>query len=229
MSSANEALLAGLPIFSRLSAEDRAALSRVAEAKLYTKGQRLFNEGDPADHFHTIVRGRLKVFKETADGRDLILAILGPGDPVGAVAVYMDRPFPATAEALEDTVVVSITAPEFYRLAEGSASMLRGLLHGLTHRLMELTTRLATLTGGRVEPRFARLFVRLAEEMGREADGGVLVPLRLSRQELADMTGTTIETCIRIMSRWRKAAIVLTHDRGFLIADLSALREMAES
>ena len=88
--------------------------------------------------------------------------------------------------------------------------MVRGLLLGLTHRLVELTNRLTELTGGRVESRFARLFLKLAQDLGRPAPKGTFIPLPLSRQELADMTGTTIETCIRIMSRWGKDDIVPT-------------------
>jgi CRP/FNR family transcriptional regulator len=94
---------------------------------------------------------------------------------------------------------------------------------GLTIRLVELTNRLAELSGGRIEPRFARLFLKLAGEMGRAERGGTFIPLPLSRQELADMTGTTIETCIRIMSRWGKQEVVRTDKDGFTILDRRAL------
>jgi CRP-like cAMP-binding protein len=94
-------------------------------------------------------------------------------------------------------------------------------------RLVELTNRLAELTGGRIEPRFARLFLKLATEMGRAERGGTFVPLALSRQELADLTGTTIETCIRIMSRWNKDEVVRTEKDGFVVLDASALEHLA--
>ena len=99
---------------------------------------------------------------------------------------------------------VMIPRAKFFSLLEQHPSLVRGLLAGLTHRLVELTNRLAELSGGTVERRFARLFLKLSSEMGRQERGGTFVPLSLSRQELADMTGTTIETCIRIMSRWGK-------------------------
>jgi CRP/FNR family transcriptional regulator len=105
--------------------------------------------------------------------------------------------------------------------------MVRGLLVGLTHRLVELTTRLTELTGGRVEGRLARFFLKLAENMGRDSGHGIFIPLALSRQELADMIGTTIETSIRIMSRWGKDGIVLTEKDGFVIADRSALEALS--
>ena len=99
----------------------------------------------------------------------------------------------------------------------------RGLLVGLTHRLVELTNRLTELSGGRVEGRLARFLLKLATDIGQRRDEGVFIPLALSRQELADMIGTTIETSIRIMSRWGKDAIVRTDKDGFVILDRAAL------
>jgi CRP-like cAMP-binding protein len=159
----------------------------------------------------------------TPSGKDIILEIFGPGDPLGAVAVYEGRPFPASAVALEDTACILVPRAAFFALLEAHPSLVRGLLLGLTHRLVELTNRLTDLTGGRVEARFARLFLKLAQDLGRPVPDGTFIPLALSRQELADMTGTTIETCIRIMSRWGKEDIVRTEKEGFVVLDKAAL------
>ena len=105
--------------------------------------------------------------------------------------------------------------------------MVRGLLVGLTHRLVELTNRLTELSGGRVEGRLARFFLKLAQDMGQMRPEGTFIPLALSRQELADMIGTTIETSIRIMSRWGKDDIVRTEKDGFVVVDRSALETVA--
>ena len=121
--------------------------------------------------------------------------------------------------ALEDTTCVIIPRRAFFDLLEASPSLVRGLLLGMTTRLVELTNRLADLTGGRIDGRFARLFLKLASETGRAERGGTFIPIALSRQELADMTGTTVETCIRIMSRWNKEAIVRTEKDGFVVLD----------
>jgi CRP/FNR family transcriptional regulator len=143
------------------------------------------------------------------------------------VAAYDGRPFPASAVALEETVCVVIPRAVFFRLLEEQPSLVRGLMLGLTVRLVELTNRLAELSGSRIEPRFARLFLKLAGELGRPDRGGIFIPLTLSRQELADMTGTTIETAIRIMSRWGKDAIVHTDKDGFVIIDRRTLEATA--
>jgi CRP/FNR family transcriptional regulator len=97
----------------------------------------------------------------------------------------------------------------------------------LTQRLVELTNRLAELSGSRVEARFARLFLKLGDNVGRPVNGGIGIPMALSRQELADLTGTTIETAIRIMSRWGKDEIVRTDKDGFVLLDRAALEEIA--
>ena len=206
-------------VFSKLGSEDRRRLAEVARVHLFRRGETVFAEGDPPDHFCTVVTGRVKVFKMTPAGKDVILEIFGAGDPLGAVAAYDGHPFPASAVAIEDSQVLFVPRQAFFALLERHPTLVRGLLSGLTHRLAELAFRLAELTGGRVEPRFARLFLKLAQEQGRPERGGTFIPVVLSRQELADMTGTTIETTIRIMSRWGKHRIVLTEKDGFLVVN----------
>jgi CRP/FNR family transcriptional regulator len=214
-------------LFRRLSAEDRQRLAAVASVRTFEKGGTLFAEGDASDSLYTVIEGRVKVFKVTARGTDVILEIFGPGDPVGAVAVYESRDYPASAVALEPTRCVLIPRRAFFSLLETYPTMVRGLLIGLTHRLVELTNRLTELSGGRVEARLARFLLKLADDIGQRRDGGTFIPLALSRQELADMIGTTIETSIRIMSRWGKQDVVRTEKDGFLVVDRSALEAVA--
>lgn len=221
MERAEEALRR-TPIFSRLSEPDRQRIADVARVEDYRKGDLIFEQDSPSA-FYAIASGRVKIFKAMSNGKDVILEVFGPGDPLGAVAAYMERPFPASAAALEDTTCVVIPGPAFFGLLETNPSLVRGLLLGLTTRLVELTNRLAQLTGGRVESRFARVFLNLASRMGRDERGGTFIPLVLSRQELADMMGTTIETCIRIMSRWNKDGVVRTDKDGFVVLDRGEL------
>jgi CRP-like cAMP-binding protein len=214
-------------LFRRMTPEDRQRLAAVATMTQFDKGDALFNEGDGSDRLYTVLTGRVKVFKVTARGTDVILEIFGPGDSVGAVAVYESRPYPASAVALEPTTCLVIPRQAFFSLLETHPSMVRGLLVGLTHRLVELTNRLTELSGGRIEGRLARFFLKLAKDMGQARPGGTFIPLTLSRQELADMIGTTIETSIRIMSRWGKDEVVRTEKDGFLVVDRDALETLA--
>jgi CRP-like cAMP-binding protein len=210
-----------IPILSSLTADDRRALEPLCELHAYEKGARIFEEGDPAGDIYFLFLGRVKIVKMAGD-RDLILEILGPGEPVGAVAVYERRPFPATAIALDPCGVISIPSRDFFALLEKRPEITRRLLAGLTMRLMALNRRMADMTGS-VEVRIARLFSTLAERTGEKTPEGVLIPIALSRQDIADLVGTTIETAIRVMSRWHKEGIVETERKGFRIRDPGAL------
>jgi len=222
-----EAVLRVTPVFRKLAPQDLHTIAQHAAVRHYDKGQVVFEQDTPSDAFYTIASGRVKIFKMLPTGKDMILEVFGKGDPLGALAAYDGRPFPASAVALEETVCIVIPRPVFFRLLEEHPSLVRGLMLGLTMRLVELTNRLAELSGTRIEPRFARLFLKLSGEMGKQERGGTFIPLALSRQELADMTGTTIETAIRIMSRWGKEEVVHTEKDGFVILDRRTLEATA--
>jgi CRP-like cAMP-binding protein len=227
MQDAFEGILRRTTIFRGLSADDRRRLSAIASLRQFEKGEALFREGDASDHLVTVLTGRVKVVKTTARGTDVILEIFGPGDPVGAVAAYETRPYPASAIAIEPSSCLFVPRHTFFALLEEHPTLVRGLLVGLTHRMIELTNRLTELSGGKVEARLARFFLKLASDMGQIRDAGAFIPMVLSRQELADLMGTTIETTIRIMSRWGKDDIVLTERDGFLVRDRSTLESVA--
>lgn len=219
--------LARSPLFRGLAVADREALAAVSALRSYARGEELFGEGDPSDVLFVVVDGLVKIVKMTPAGKELILEIFGPGDPVGAVAVFAGQPFPASARALEPARCIVTPRARFFRLLESNPSLVRGLLASLTLRLMELTGRLADLAGAKVEERLARFLLRKANEQPRREHGGLFVPLALSRQELADMTGTTIETAIRVMSRWAKSGVVATRDDGFVVLDPPRLARIA--
>jgi CRP/FNR family transcriptional regulator len=227
VSAAVESALALVGMYRRLDAEDRRRLAAVSVLRDYGRGDEVFAEGDPGDAFYVVASGRVKVVKSTPSGKEVILEIFGPGDPLGAVVAYEGKPFPATARVLEATRCIVTPRETFFRLLAEHPSLVRGLLSGLTLRLIELTNRLANLTGARVEERMARLFLQKLDELGRPERGGDFLPLALTRQELADLSGTTIETAIRVMSRWSKAGLVRTEEDGFTILDRAELERLA--
>lgn len=216
------------PIFHGLSEHDLAPLVPHVRVVEFSRGAVVFAEGDPADRLYFVAAGRVKVCRVSPGGDERILCVFGAGDPLGAVAVYEGKPFPATAVALEASTCLAIERIAFFALLERSPTLVRGLLLGLTRRLVELTGRLGDLTGGRVEQRVARVFVKLANEVGRPGSDGIVIPMRLTRQELADLTGTTVETAIRIMSRWGKQRILRTEPTGFVVLDAEALGRIGD-
>ena len=212
-----------IPLLAGLRPDDRNALEPLCRIREYEKGDTIFREAEPADRIYFVITGRVKIVKATGS-RDFILEILGTGEPVGAVAAFERRPFPATAIAMEKSTLLSIPEREFFQLLETRPEMTRSLLGGLTLRLMMLNKRMADMTGS-VEVRAARLFLTLSERMGVPRGEHTFIPLALSRQELADLLGTTLETTIRLMSRWQKENVVLTERDGFVIAQAEQLRE----
>jgi CRP-like cAMP-binding protein len=213
-----------IPLLSALQKGDRDALAPLCRMRGFEKGETIFREGDPADRIWFVHIGRVKIVK-AAGGRDVILEILGPGEPVGAVAVFERRPFPASAVAIEPSGLLSIPEREFFALLEKRPEMMRHVLAGLTYRLMMVNKRLADMTGS-AEQRAARLFLTLADRVGLPIGSAITIPLTLSRQEVADLIGTTLETAIRLMSRWQKDGLVLTEKTGFVIPDPAALRAL---
>jgi CRP/FNR family transcriptional regulator len=117
----------------------------------------------------------------------------------------------------------------FFALLERHPTLVRSFILGLTHRIVELTRRIPEVTGGRVETRFAHLFLKLADKMGTPGPEGTYIPMALSRQDLADLTSTSVETCIRIMSRWGKEAVVRTEKDGFVLLDRQMLESLAQA
>lgn len=192
----------------------------------WDKGETIFEEGSPPDFIATVLAGRVKVVKQQPSGKEVILEIFGPGDPVGAVVAYEGRPYPASAIALERTTCLLVRRGPLFGLLEQHPTLVRGLLSAFTRRIVELAQRIPEVAGARVETRFAHLFLKLADRVGRPRGNAVFIPMVLSRQELADLTGTTIETCIRLMSRWGKEGILETEKDGFVLANRSALEAL---
>lgn len=215
-----------IPLLAALKPDDRAALEPLCRMRGYEKGEVIFREGDPGDRIYFIYAGRVKITK-AAGTREIILEILGPGEAVGAVAAFERRPFPASAFAIEPAGLLSIPEHDFFQLLERRPGMMRHMLSGLTMRLIMVNKRLADMTGS-AESRAARLFLTLSERMGKKEGDRAFLPLALSRQELADLLGTTLETAIRLMSRWQKEELLITEKGGFTIPNVEALRAIAE-
>ena len=217
------------PFFRRLTEADLERLAAIAVSKGYAKGEVVFSEGDAPAYLHTIASGRVKMVKRMPSGKEVILEIMGPGDPLGAVVAYEDRPYPATAVAQEPVQALLFPRSELFAMLEQHPSVVRGFLSGMARRIVELTQRIPEVAGGRVETRFALLFLKLSDNLGPAEGPATFIPLPLSRQDLADLTGTTLETSIRVMSRWGKEGVVQTAPDGFRIEDKEFLERLANA
>ncbi len=209
--------------FDALPEDVRRALCEIGAARDYQRGDVLLAQGGESRTLRVVQAGRAKLTRDLVGGRTVVLALFGPGEFCGAIPALSGLPSDASIVALGPLAVLEIERDAFLELVAGRLELLGVLLPALAGRLTECTNCLVELTGERVEPRLAALFLRLADECGVAGTRGVLVPIRLTRQELADLVGTTLETAIRIFSRWHKTGALETGDDGFLLVDRAAL------
>ena len=218
-----------LPPFDALPAEVRAALRAIGSERGYPSGDVLLAHGETSRWIRVLLSGRAKLTRELAAGRTVILALLGPGDFCGAIPALSSLPSDASIVALGTLSVLEIDREAFLALIAGRPELLGVLLPALAGRLTECRHCLVELTGQRVEPRLAALFLRLADDCGVTEARGVRVPIRLSRQDLADLVGTSLETAIRIFSRWHRTGVLETGSDGFLLVDRGTLERVLHS
>ncbi len=224
-----------LPMFRGLGPAEQRQLAAVAALRDYARGDFLWRTGDASEHLTLVVSGRVKIVRHT-DAGDVILEIFGEGEPVGAIAVYNYLPYPASAVCLEPATILSIPRRDFFELIDRHPDFARALIRELTQLVVALTRKLEEMRGQRVETRIAQLFLTLAGRMGEPVrsaagaaggDDGVEIPIQLSRQEVADLVGTTVESSIRVLSRWGREGLLLTGEGRFVIPSLARLRAAA--
>ena len=187
----------------------------------------LIADGEVLAAFFVVTGGCVKMCRPTASGRNLILALAGPGEPVGVSAALSGEASSARWEAVVDSDLLEVGRRDLYALLGRRPELLVELLPWLTRQLVECRNCLVETSCSRVESRFAALFLRLAEKTGQPVAEGAAISLPLSRQELADLTGTTIETAIRVMTRWARQGLVATRRGGFVLLDRPRLEALS--
>ena len=216
-----------VPFLRAIPAEKRRRLLPRAALRTFSRTQGLWCDGQMTNDFSFLARGRVKLVKCNADGKETILDLCLPGQLLCASAVCAVAPYCCRAVAAEDdTTVLSLPRQDLLELVERNPPMTHGFMKEITCRTATLCRRVNELAGGQVERRVSKLLLRLADEVGQARDGeGTWIPVALSRQDLADMCGTTIETAIRIMSRLQREGIVQTVTSGFVVANRPALED----
>jgi CRP/FNR family transcriptional regulator len=198
------------------------------ELRAFQRNQALWREGEHPSRLGIVLEGRIKRVKHRAIGRDLIIDLPGPGRILGLLPPGEEGE-PISVIGLAQGTLGMIDRQDFLSMLRSHPLVAINLSRALTYDRTTLIQRLEEITAGSVEARLAGLLSRLADEEGEEDDdGGIHLGLPLSRQDLADLADTTIETAIRIMSRWNRDGIVLTQRDGFQIPDLEALEERME-
>jgi CRP-like cAMP-binding protein len=217
--------LSTLPGFRVLPEADRMALDRQTRTIDVHRGQVLFCEGEPADSVWAVAAGKVHILKSGPDGREIVLEVIAPEELFGAIAAIEDRPYPASAVATADGSVWRVAASVVRDLCRLYPTLRGAIMGQVAARLRSAHDRLRSVALERVEQRLARALLTLAPKIGVDEDGNT--SLDVTRQELADMTGTTVETAIRITSRWQSAGLIATSRRHIVLLDQAQLQQIA--
>ena len=222
------ALLRGNPVFAGLPAREIEALAGLVTEEPHRARAHVFMEGDAPRWFYVVKSGHVKILRQSKTGKDVVLELLGPGEVFGGVAVIEKRPYPASAQATEATVVLKIPADPMIALAERHPAFIKEVALMIGRRLRAAHDSVKSLAVDPVEARLAGALLRLAEREGTRGKDGVTLPFHLTRQSLADMTGTTVETTIRVVSRWLKDGLLSDVGGRLALGDVAGLRALAE-
>ena len=219
-SAARTEILKKSLIFSCLNKDELVELGGLTVEHSFTPGKFVFWEGDTPDWFYIIAEGRIKVLKNSSQGKEFIIAFFGPGEMFGEVAVLEDKPYPASSQAVTETTVLGIRRKDFLSFLADRPQVALRIINVLSGRLRDAQGRLIDLAGERVEQRLAKTLLMLYTKLGAS--------LPFTRQEIADMTGTTIETAIRLMTRLKERGIIRSVRGRTIILDETKLRLLSE-
>lgn len=222
------AFLRSNPVFAGIPAREIESVAAIAVEESHRARGYVFMEGDAPRWFYVVRSGHVKIIRHSKTGKDVVLELLRPGEVFGGVAVIERRPYPASAQATEATVVLKIPAEPVIALSERHPGFIKEMALLIGRRLRAAHDSVKSLAVDPVEVRLAATLLRLAEREGPRGKDRVALPFRLTRQSLADMSGTTVETAIRVLGRWLREGLLADEEGRLVILDESALRDRAE-
>jgi CRP/FNR family transcriptional regulator, nitrogen oxide reductase regulator len=216
-------------LFRAMTAFERDAVLGAGAHRSLRKAQILIRQGEPASTFFLVGSGYLKLTQLTPDGAEVIVRFVGPGDPVAGVAALGEAPYPVTAAACDAVDVLAWSRGELAELLARYPQLKTNILREMTAHLDDALTRLRELATLDVRQRLAHTLLRLTQP-GKGATGGVglTVPHTLTRQELAELTGTTLFTVSRILTEWEGAGLVHSTRAHVAVLDAERLRDAAD-
>ncbi len=214
-----------IPFFTGFTDDELELVSAVMVEKKYDRNALLFLEGDRGEALFVIRKGRVKISKSTADGREQILHMLRDGDIFAEVILFDQGPYPATAEAVDDTSVWLLRCDDMEKLLQTHPLLGVKLLRIMSKRLRQAQLLIRDLALHDAYGRLAGLLLRFIRREGKQAKEGIILDLELTRQDIASMIGTSRETVARILSRFQKDGILVLDRQRITILDAEKLRD----
>lgn len=216
-------VIAHAPLFQGLPDLQYEELARIARLRNYKKGDVIFSEGDEGTGFFTVVSGRIKIFKLSAEGKEQIFHFFESGEVFGEVAVFTGRGYPANAEADEKSSLLFFPRADFVALIKDDPSLALNMLAVMSRRLHQFTELVENLSLKEVPSRLAAHLLYLSNLQGGSAD----LDLRISKGQLASLLGTIPETLSRILQKMTRQELIQTEKSSIRIMNRRALEEIA--
>jgi CRP/FNR family transcriptional regulator len=216
-------IISHTPLFGGLEQDQLAHVGRIAQVKAFKRLEMIFMEGDPGTGFYVVVQGNVKIYKVSAEGKEQILHIYGPGHPFGEVPVFSGNCFPANAQAIEKSRLLYFPRHDFVDLIAAHPSMALNMLAVLSMRLRQFTVQIENLSLKEVPARIASYLMLLGQEQG--SDHAVTLPI--SKGQLASLLGTIPETLSRIFNKMSGQGLINVKGRHIDLTDRDALEDLA--
>jgi len=220
--------LSNIRFFQGLDAAALADIAQAGRVQHVTREAFFFHQDEPATTFSVLTEGQARLSQVTPDGHQIILGFIVPGQEVGILAAIEQAEYPLTLQAVTDCVALAWDRAPLLDLLERYPLLGLRALRMVAGRFVQLQNQYRELATERVERRIARALLRLGEQAGQQAADGVRIDLPLSRQDVAEMTGTTLYTVSRTLSSWEKQGIVASGRERVVIRSRQALRTIAE-
>jgi len=217
-----------VPLFEGLPADTLAHVIGLARPKQVESEGFYFNEGDQADLFFVLTTGRVRLSQLTPEGHQVVLRLITPGDAFGGVGTFGEPTYPVSAQAVEASIALAWTSATMRQLLEAEPRIAVNALRFVAARYHDLQRRYRQAMTERVERRVARALLRLVHDAGRRVATGVEIDFPVSRQDIAEMTGTTLYTVSRLLSAWEERGIVRSGRQRIVLTTPHALVAIAE-
>lgn len=218
------AIIQSCSALNALSEQERLDLAKKSFIAYAERGEAIWLAGSPCEFFAIAGTGFVKMTRTTPQGSEVAVELLGPGQCFGLLAALEGRAFPLSAIGVTNCWYLKVPVRVLKELYNANAQLRDQMLRTLAPRLIRAHEMMARMSSGKVEQRIAAVLLLLGESYGRTGKlGGIRLSVPLTRQDVAEMAGTTVETCIRVMSKWQKSEIVTTDHQVITIRKVEEL------
>lgn len=224
----DRSLIAGLPAFEGMSPDELDRVLRPARSMRVARDETIFEQEEPAHSFFLLLDGHVRVVKTTPEGQQVIVRYISPGELMGIAQALGLTAYPATAVAAVDCVVLSWPGSLWQEFVTTFPSFVSNTYKTVGNRLQDAQTRVVELATEHVEQRVANALLRLSHQSGRRTEEGILIDFPISRQDIAEMTGTTLHTVSRLLTAWEEKGIVSSGRQKVTVVEPRKLLALAE-